>query len=327
MKIFFSALVALVIFSGCVSSEKQIVLNTKQTPSWYENPTQSTGNLLYATAQGDTKETAIARALNEIVSTLSISVSSLFSSDTKRTQSTYNQTSSSKIRTRVKEIKISHYEVINESDFGFERYLVQVRVDKKKLFSSLEKEIQQKLAIVHKREQGNYNAIKRLRIYKEDLKSLEYVKNTLPIMDSLNSNFNPKEYLNKVLNLENRHANLLARLSFSIDTNHNAKHLKSTVLDGLAKEELRVNDSMNKEHFRIYLEADTKKASAYGFDLARCALSISVKDYAGTIISSNKLNIVGQSTQGYGVAKENVAVKLNKIIRKDGIFKVIGLDL
>jgi hypothetical protein len=62
-----------------------------------------------------------------------------------------------------------------------------------------------------------------------------------------------------------------------------------------------------------------------GFDLARTAISVTTQDHLGTTIGSNKLNITGQSTQGYDVAEENVAIKLKRLIDKEGIETVLGL--
>ena len=59
--------------------------------------------------------------------------------------------------------------------------------------------------------------------------------------------------------------------------------------------------------------------------MARSAISILIKESKGNTIGSNKLNITGQSNGSYDIAKENVAVKLNALIEKEGISKVIGL--
>ena len=61
--------------------------------------------------------------------------------------------------------------------------------------------------------------------------------------------------------------------------------------------------------------------------MARSVITITIKDNTGAIIGSNKLNITGQSSQGYGIAKENVAMKLNALIKEKGIAEVIGLEL
>ena len=81
------------------------------------------------------------------------------------------------------------------------------------------------------------------------------------------------------------------------------------------------------KHFNIMIKSDIQRASSYGFTLARSAISITIKDSSGAVIGSNKLNITGQSSQDFGIAKENIALKLNALIEKEGIAKVIGLQI
>lgn len=331
MKTILSLFLTLFILSGCIS-QKRAVVNNKELPAWYENPMTSTNSALYAVSQGDTKATAVNRALNEILARLSVSISSEFNTKTEVTRGsteTYNVSSSNEIKARINEIRISNYEIVNANDFGFERYLVQVKVDKRKLFFSLKNELEQKFTIIEneKTEVQKYNAIKQISTYKRALESLDYINNTLMVMNSLDSNFDDSLLLKKISAVQNRYDSLLSKISFSINSNKDAKNLKSTISKGLSAKNYKVNNSFGKNHFNIYLSSNTRKASSYGFDLARSAISITVKDYKGNIVGSNKLNITGQSTQGYKIAKENVAVKLNAMVKTNGIAKTIGLDI
>jgi hypothetical protein len=90
---------------------------------------------------------------------------------------------------------------------------------------------------------------------------------------------------------------------------------------------LQIKNAQGAMHFNITITSKIEKANAYGFTLARSAISINVKDHRGVIVGSNKLNIIGQSTQGYAIAKENVAIKLQAMVEKEGIEKVLGLEL
>jgi len=331
MKTILTLFLTLFILSGCVS-QKRVVVNNKELPSWYENPMKSTNTTLYAVSQGDTKATAVNRALNEILARLSVSISSEFNTKTEVTRGTtetYNVSSSNEIKARINEIRISNYEIVNANDFGFERYLVQVKVDKRKLFLSLQNELEQKFTIIEneKTQVQNYNAIKKLNTYTKALESLDYINNALMVMNSLDSNFDDSLLLKKVVAVQNRYDLLLSKISFSINSNKDAKNLKSSISKGLSAKNYKVNNSTGKNHFNIYLSSNTSKAFSYGFNLARSAISITVKDYRGNVVGSNKLNITGQSTQGHKIAKENVAIKLNAMVKTNGIAKTIGLDI
>jgi len=331
MKTILTLFLTIFVLAGCMS-QKRVVVNNKELPIWYENPMKSTNTTLYAVEQGDNKATAVNRALNEILARLSVSISSEFNTKTEVTRGsaeTYNVSSSNEIKARINEIRISNYEIVNANDFGFERYLVQVKVDKRKLFLSLQNELEQKFTIIEneKIQAQNYNAIKKLNTYTKALESLDYINNTLMVMNSLDSNFDNSLLLKKVVAVQNRYDLLLSKISFSINSNKDAKNLKSSISKGLSAKNYKVNNSLGKNHFNIYLSSNTSKAFSYGFNLARSAISITVKDYRGNVVGSNKLNITGQSTQGKKIAKENVAMKLNAILKTNGIAKTIGLDI
>ena len=331
MKTILTLFLTIFVLAGC-TSQKRVVVNNKELPSWYENPMKSTNTALYAVSQGDTKATAVNRALNEILARLSVSISSEFNTKTEVTRGsaeTYNVSSSNEIKARINEIRISNYEIVNANDFGFERYLVQVKVDKRKLFLSLQNELEQKFTIIEneKIQAQNYNAIKKLNTYTKALESLDYINNALMVMNSLDSNFDDSLLLKKVVAVQNRYDLLLSKISFSINSNKDAKNLKSSISKGLSAKNYKVNNSLGKNHFNIYLSSNTSKAFSYGFNLARSAISITVKDYRGNVVGSNKLNITGQSTQGERIAKENVAMKLNAMLKTNGIAKTIGLDI
>lgn len=330
-KIMMSVLLVFLILSGC-SSKKRVVAVEKPLPSWYLHPMQSTSDTLYSVAQGENKADAIANALNEILSTLSISISSEFNikSVVKEGQvQSVQSTSLSDIKTRVEQIRINNYQVINARDFSFERYLVQVKMDKRSLFKSLEQDLNTKIRVLedNNKEARNYYAIKELGVYKKSLNSLANIHSTLAVMRSLNPNFDDAIYTEKLQNAQKKYDKLLSKISFSINSNNDAKNLRASIAKGLSANTYKINNHKDKKHFNIYMSSKTQKAKSYGFDLARSAISITVKDYKGTIVGSNKLNITGQSTQGYKIAKENIALKLNIKIAKEGIANIIGLEI
>ena len=332
MQIFLMLLTLFLIFSGC-SSKKRVVAEAKTLPSWYVNQTKSDRNTLYSVGEGEDKASAIANALSNMASTLSVSIESDFNTKSVVRDgmvSSIQRDSTSEIHSKVKKIRISDYQIIHAEEFGFLRYLVAVKSDKYKLFISLDKELSQNFSIIQRKyeEAEEFNTLKKLSIYKKAKESLEDVKNTLIVMHSLNPGFNDTAYLSKVLEIENRYESLLSKITFSIDANDDAKNLMASVANGLSLQKYKIiNKPAGKNHFTIRIVSSTSQAKSYGFNLARSAISITVKDNDATVIGSNKLNITGQSTQGYAIAKENVSVKLNTAILENGIANIIGLEL
>jgi len=328
MRTIVAALFFVLVLNGCFSGKKPVT-QTKEFPSWYSDSQTNSSNALYAVAEGENKRIAINNALNEILATLSVSISSDFTSKTevsKGDRKSYQVTSSNTIQSRVKEIKINNYQVINEKDFGFERYLVEVKVQKKKLFLGLQQELDSTFIGMQKRAKSS-NAIEQLAVYQKDKNSIENIKNILSVMHALETGFNDTYYREEIVKIHNRYTKLLSQVSFSLYPNKDAKNLQASFFKGLSDAKYHIRDAEGRKHFTIYIESTTNKAESYGFSIARTAISVQVKDYKGTVIGSNKFNLIGQSTQGYAIAKENVAMKLNTMIQRQGIAEVIGLNL
>ncbi len=324
-------ILTLLLFSAC-GAQKRVVVVEKKAPTWYDNPPLSDSNTLYEVGQGYTKKEAIDNALSMMVSTLSVSIESKYHSKSVENQGSvenYQKTVSNEINSEVKKIRISNYEVVKAEEFGFKDYRVLVKSDKRKIYSSLKKEMEQKFSFIDKRSKDiqKLNAIKQMRYYKKAKESVADVPDTLTVLSSLESRFNPDKYLDKLQKVQRKYEQLLNSISFSIKTNSDARNLKDPIRDGLAQKKYQIKDAKGSSHFTITVTNKIQKAKAYGFDLARSAIAINVKDYRGSIIGSNKINIIGQSTQGYEIAKESVAIKFQAMIEKEGIENILGLKL
>ncbi|CAI6144117.1 MAG: hypothetical protein SPLUMA2_SPLUMAMAG2_00111 [uncultured Sulfurimonas sp.] len=102
---------------------------------------------------------------------------------------------------------------------------------------------------------------------------------------------------------------------------------RSPLSKGLSAKRLKLKQAKGTSHFNIYVNTRIEEAKAYGFWLARSEISIKTKDYQGVIVGSNSLQIIGQSSQSFAIAKQNIAFKLSTLIQNEGIAKVLGLDL
>jgi hypothetical protein len=144
-------------------------------------------------------------------------------------------------------------------------------------------------------------------------------------MNALESSFDGNIYLNKYNKIDTMYEKLLSSITFSIKGNYEAQNLKAPIAKGISAKKLKISNVKGRNNFLIKVHSRIEETNAYGFTLARSAIAITVQDYKGNIIGSNKFNLIGQSTQGFAIAKENVAIRLNDLINKEGIEKVIGL--
>ncbi|MDO8454993.1 MAG: LPP20 family lipoprotein [Sulfurimonas sp.] len=328
MKYFITLFTILLLFSACTSQKQSVVASKKELPEWYKNPAKTNASTMYSMGEGESKAEAVAVALSAMASTLSVSISSEFKTksivqegDIESSQTT----STNEVKSDVKKIRISNYEVVEVEEIGFKKFIVLVKSEKKKLFESLKKELEQKITLTQTR--ATSNALKELGSYKEQKNLLQDVPNIVTVMGVLNEGFDGSKYIKKIQEVDERYEKLLSSITFSVESDKESQNLKAPIQKGLSAKKLTIKESGGKNHFKIYITSKTEQASSYGFSLARCAIQITIKESSGAIIGSNKLNITGQSTQGYNIAKESIAIKLNEMIKKEGIEKVLGLEI
>jgi len=324
--------VLLMVFNACSTIKEAIVVKPKVLPSWYTNPPKSNGKDLYSLGEGNDAQEATVEALSSLAATLSVSISSDYRAQTtvkEGIKSSVDARYDSDIKSEVKKIRISSYEIIESQSLGFKHYAVLIKVNKQKLFRSMKQELDQKFTIIHaqKKKIATLNAIKQLAYYRKTKKSLENLPDTLIVMNILNENFEGDEYIRQTQEISWLYQDLLQEISFFIVSNKNGSILKSSLAKGLSDKRFKIQKAQNKFHFTIYVNAKIQKANSYGFTLARSEISIITKDTKGVIVGTNSLNIVGQSSQGYVIAKQNVALRLRALIEKEGIAKVLGLDI
>ena len=333
MKYIFLVFIALTLsFTGCGSSNKEIKPVSHKMPSWYTNPPQSNTSELYALGEGKDKKEAIAEALNYMSSTLSVSISSSYNAKTVIKEGRINSsdgTYKSDIQSDVKEIRISNYEVINAKSLGFKRYAVVIKSNKRKLFESMDQELKQKFSLIRSEEKSlaSSNALKKLSFYRTTKESLKSLPNTLIVMNVLNGSFEGDEYISETQIVSSKYHDIVQNISFWVTSSKNAENLKAPIMKAISAKHLKVKQSKSSMNFIISINAKIEQANSYGFTLARSEINIITKDSRGDVIGSNSLNIVGQSSQGYAIAKQNLSYKLNALIQKDGIAKVLGLDI
>ncbi|QOP41678.1 LPP20 family lipoprotein [Sulfurimonas marina] len=327
--IFFLPLILVFILGGCGATKEPKIVIKQELPGWYQNPPLSNSATLYAIGEGKNKEEAIANALNYMASTLSISISSSYNAKTtvrEGSVSSHEGVYKSDISSDVKKIRISNYEVIQAKSLGFRKYAVLIKSDKQKLFSSLKHEIDQKVALVKANEKNlDDDALGKFLFYKKLNKELENLPHTLVVMKELNSRFDSEVYLQTLKSVDKKYRYYQSNISFSVVSN--LANLKAPIAKALSKRNFKVNAASSKMHYKISINTSVTKANAYGFTLARAELRIVTSNYKGANVASNVFHLVGQSSQGYDVAIQDLVRQLNDKIQKDGLDKVLNINI
>lgn len=318
-------------FTGC-GSAKRVEVVQKQLPSWYVHPPRSTSSELYAVGEGKSKREAIDNALAQLASTLSVSISSDFRAKRVVKEGRVNSSDATYVnqtQSEVKKIRITNYQLLNAVQLGFKRVAVLVKADKATLFKGLKDELDEQFGVIESRQKNiqKQNALKQLGFYDKSLQELHNLQNTLSVMKVLEEKFDMSVYLKKYQALQEKRDAILNKISFSIRTDAGAKRFAPAVESGLTKEKFRIKTAADKYHFTVFMSAKIKRAQAYGFNIARAELSFTTKDSYGQIIATNVLHLDGQSSQGYEIALQDVTKKLNAKIKKEGIFKILNLNI
>jgi len=317
------------LLSGCASKQR-VVIKKKELPAWYVNPPKSNNFELFALAEGQNQQEAINNALSLIISTVNVSISSSFSAKTVVKEGSINSSEATyvnKTQSNIAKIQISEYELLHVTRLGFKRYAALVKVNKQRLFQGLKNEIDQKFKIYKndKKNIQNLDALKQLAYYKNMEKSFSYIKNALIVMKVLNKNFDDQKYIASMNEINTKYQYLLKNISFWVTSN--IKSLKKPIVSALTKQKFIIKKMKSKMHYDIFINARIQKANAYGFALARSEITCITKNYKGNVIASNVLHVTGQSSQGYAIAKQDLVKRLNDLIKKEGIAKVLNLGI
>lgn len=325
-------LALILVFIGCSSKKPAKDVQLKPVPSWYITPPVSNDRMLYATGEGTSKEIAVKDALNNMASTLSVSVASQFESSATERRGIVNRsdvTVSNAIQSDVKKIRISNYTVVEYEMRTMLEHYVLIKSDKDKLFTSLKNELDRKFAQINEKEKTykKLNVLERINFYKEASDSLQEIENTLVVMDVLHPGFDTSAYTVQSNRIHKAYKDTKGAVSLSIDSDDNSQRLVSPIKAALGKRGYSFAKRTDSNHLTITIQSDIESANAMGFILARSAIRITVTTNQGVVIGGNKLNITGQSTQSYAIAKENIAIQLNNDIKEKGIENILGVKL
>ncbi len=334
MKFYLIALSVLLLFTGCGKKLKPaVVFEPKALPSWVENPPVSNNTTIYAIGEGSSKEDAIANGLNEMLSTLSVSLESDFRAEatSKRVNGfeNYYEDINSVVKTKVKELRISNYKVEGQAKRGFNKYVVLLSSNKQGLFNSLKDEIDKKITLLNSEEKAHksVNVLKQFSFYKKASEDVDGFLYKSVIMKAIVKSFDDKYIQKSVSHYKNSFSSLRSKISFSVKSDSNSKNLVPVIKDTITSNGFKISNSKNRYHMNIYVSSKSIKAESYGFTLARTSIAINLKDYNNQTLSTKKLDLIGQSTQGYRVAREDVAYKLKEIVDEEGIKSIIEIDL
>jgi len=319
--------------TACSPKTPPVVYTPRELPGWFLNPPSNTQQYLYGSAEGKNLKEARGNALENMISQLGISISSSYQSKLKvkrQYREYFSKDIDYTLEAEVKKIRVSNYELIQSHKQSYNQFLVLVRSDKQLFTQGLIKDLDMKINSI-KADRELYrssNVLRRQQFYSRASKELDTLLPSLLVLSSLDSSFEDAGYLQSISKIKKESQELHEKLSFSLVNDENSKAYKEELQVALTDQGKHVTRTQknDKDHIFINLHTTTNFSNAQGFDILKATLTIEVKDHQNKLIGGNRIKLSGQATQGKSFALRNSSKKLQNLIHKSGIEKVLGIS-
>lgn len=325
-KLHILVLVSLVsFFVGC-GSTKVAPPKKVELPSWIKIQPQDTKKITYGLGIDKNREDALKSALNDVVSKLGIKIESNFSN--KQIVDGYYSRSitTSDIKTDVSKIRVTNYDVEKSHRVSYREYAVLIKVDNKKFFSSLKKDIDN----MRKNIQNEYanskrlDSISRYRVKTSISKVCDRLLSNTLVAKELSNNFNTKPYFDFVSKMKKDYQDERNKLNFYISGNSNSKNFAQIIKQQLLDKGFNVSKSKKANSVNIILNStdDFSKKS----NIVTVKLNIKVND-ANKIVGTNSLVLKERYKNLKSKVYNTAAMHFKQDIESLEIEKVLGIGI
>ncbi|MDD2356800.1 MAG: LPP20 family lipoprotein [Thiovulaceae bacterium] len=318
MKLSFLFVIVLLLLSGC-SKPPTVEVAPKPQPAWMTNPPLDASSL-YGVGEGKDKENALANGLNSIASTLSVSVKSKLTTNTRvhsdNGVENYTRDDEQKVDLFVKEIRLSSYEILESEKLGFESYGVLVKADKSALFKSLKDEADKMIALLKNDESTSKaaNILEQFYFYENATYTSDNLLYKSLVLKVLKPSFDDGYIIAEIKSINESFNRLKSSMTFSVTADKESQNFIDPFKSILSDRGFQIAQKEDKYHLHVNITSHTIFTHAYGFDLARSAINIDIRDSKNQIVKSKKVDIIGQSSQGEDVAKQDIAIKFKESV-------------
>ena len=331
--IIIASLLMLVMLDGCGGKKAEPPVYEKHTlPQWYLTPPKNSAEYLYGVGEGVDHDEAVKHALVNMTSKFGITVASHYESSSRfsqRYREYYSKTIRQDLQSEVESIHINNYETLEVKKIRYNRYIALIRSEKTGFVHGLIDSLDRQAKNIKAREKQilDSGVISRYNFYTEAVRKLESTFSTLVVLNTLSDTFDDNPYLQLVAEMHKKLRALKNTMTFSINGDRDSLGFMEVIRTALTDHQIKIDAVEDKNHLSVYLSTTVGNSVSYGFYIAKTVLLVTVKDYQGRTVGGNRLNINGQATQGDSAALENASKKLQNMIQKEGLAKVLGVDL
>lgn len=296
-------------------------------PKWvYSIPPTDTDMYLYGQGIGKNREDAIKKALNDMLSKLSISVESTFKSKEKVENRYYSSTVTSEIKASVKKIKINNYKVVKSYKISYREFAVLIEVDRRKLFNGLSLDIENKESAIRKKllDMDSKDRITQYNIAIKMLHKTKELESLLAVMKTLNPSFNIQKHRAFIARVERIYEEVSKNLSFNIRGSAKSKVFVEKIKNFLAQKGFRL--SKNSENAVNVIVNVKDNLVHQGIKIVVFDISVIVYD-KGVRIGGNNITIKERYNGSQSSIYRIASLHFEDDIKDEGINKVLGITL
>lgn len=305
---------------GCGSAPK----NVEQTsiPNWYIQAPQST-TYLYGAGEGYSIDEAKNSALNQIASSLSVTISSNFKKSEGYSSgsagNSFFKNVKNDVNAEVKKIDFSNVEIVNNKLIEG-KYYILVKINKQKLFNTtkekfqiLDNQINEQLNL------STTNEYETLRNINKTIPNINQALAKANVLYALNGSFDLKGYSDKYSSYLTKKEELLNKITVSVSNPNN--QFSQKLIELLNEKNYKIkSDSV------VNIEVSTKPrfSETYGMQVSRVTVNLKVTANNKTIYSEN-IEVKGISnTREQALAKASINFK--KKVLEIGVEKILGIE-
>ncbi len=295
---YFLGSLLLVLMSGCMSPKPKLV---ETYPTWFEQSLSDSDIYYYAVADGKNREDAIASALNQIASKISISIKSKFTSNTVVDNNSYAKSSQMDVSNTVEKIHFNNYVVLHEKRLK-NVYLISLKVNKTELAQSLENKIRSRFTNISNSLNMHYkNSVLKLRNYTKILNSLKSLKKQIYILSSVNKRVSVKKYLMQLSEIRDIILKFRDSVTFHIQGSSN-KYTKA-LYEFITSKGYKIN----KRHalIRLQISVTKKRIHVLGYKVIKGIVVLRViGKHNASVLGEKRLLLGGKSISNFTQADE-----------------------
>jgi len=310
------------LLSGCSSTK-----NEPNYPQWYTKIHKDSPIYLHGLGESSSKKGAIAIALNEIASKITVSIESSYSSTTNVSGKNYNKSIQKTIKNSIKKIEFTNYKVLKEVVLSNNTYAVLVQVDRLDLAHSLEIKIADEIKSANTKLNSKFNNFTlKLKTMAKIQNSIPSIKSNIFILGTLDEMMDIKKYLSSINQINKKINKIKNMTTMSITNTTTSQNDYTKVLSSIITQK---GFSVVKDNPDLHITVDTKEQeiSSMGNKIIKANVEITIFNKSKTkVIGTKKFVTGGKSRANFSQAHEFSTRNFkDKILKENILSDILGI--